>query len=157
MKKFFTFLLSIAASVGTGFLSGYLTRGATAIYNAQAIKPPLNPPALVFPIVWAILYTLMGISLALVLTSPKATRDAKFVSTAFFILNLCFCFLWPVWFFIFGLYWFAFVWLLLLLGTAILMTLVFSVTSKWAAILQIPYIVWLLFAGYLNVAVAILN
>ncbi len=157
MKKFFTFLLSIVISLSVGFFSGFLSRNGTAVYNATAIKPPLSPPPVVFPIVWTILFVLMGISYALVITNNKATQDAKFVSTAFYILNLCINFLWPVWFFVFNLYWFAFIWLLLLLVTVIVMTLIFSVTSKWAAFLQIPYILWLLFAAYLNAAVAILN
>ena len=157
MKKFFTFLLSIVISVSVGFFSGFLSQKGTAIYNATAIKPPLSPPPLAFPIVWTILFILMGISYALVITNDTATKDAKFVSTAFYILNLCINFLWPIWFFVFNLYWFAFIWLILLLVTVIVMTLVFSVTSKWAGFLQIPYILWLLFAAYLNAAVAILN
>ncbi len=157
MKKFFTFLFSVLITLAVGFLSGFLTRNGVSLYNTTAIKPPLSPPPVVFPIVWTVLFILMGISYALVITNDFATKDAKFVSTAFYILNLCFNFLWPVWFFIFNLYWFAFIWLLLLLATVVIMTLVFSVTSKWAAFLQIPYIVWLLFASYLNIAVAILN
>jgi len=156
MKKFFTYLFSIASALGVGVLAGILTRGSIDAYSS-AVKPPLSPPPIVFPIVWTVLYILMGIGLALVLTSPRATDDSSFVSIAFYVLNLCFNFLWPIWFFVFRLFSFSFVWLLLLLAVVLIMTLVFSATSKWAAYLQIPYIVWLVFAAYLNVSVAILN
>ena len=102
MKKFITYLLSIAAALGVGVLAGLLTRGSIEIYSS-AVKPPLSPPAVVFPIVWIILYILMGVGLGLVLTSPRATDDALIFYGPFgFSFSVClashlcgfYCFLW---------------------------------------------------------------
>ena len=155
-KTWKTYAFWILLSELTGALSGFLTRNGTKAYQTTIAQPPLSPPAWLFPVVWTILFILMGISLYLVLTSG-APGDTVTAALAIFALGLAFNFFWSIWFFNFGWYWFAFVWLLLLLVTVVVMTLVFYVTSKWAGLLQIPYILWLLFAAYLNIAVAILN
>lgn len=116
--------------------------------------PPLSPPDFVFPIAWTILYILMGISFYLIFINPSKTRKE---AISLYALQLAFNFLWPLLFFSFKLYLFAFVWLLILLILVIMMYFYFYKVDKKAAYLQIPYILWLIFAGYLNFGIYFLN
>ena len=146
---------SIALPLLVGLVSGFLTRNAMQDFG-MLTKPPFAPPAWLFPVVWTILYILMGISAYLIQTShssPETKSDALTIYRYQLIVN----FLWPVLFFSFGWYLFAFVWLLLLWGLVILMIWDFSKISKTAAYLNIPYLIWLTFAAYLNVAIWWLN
>ena len=146
---------SIALPLLVGLVSGLLTRNAMQDFQAL-VKPPLAPPAWLFPVVWTILYILMGISAYLIQTSdahPETKSDALMIYRYQLIVN----FLWPVLFFSFGWYLFAFAWLLLLWGLVILMIWDFSKISKTAAYLNIPYLIWLTFAAYLNGAIWWLN
>ena len=138
-----------------GFLAGLLTRNATEIYSQMAIKPPLAPPGWLFPVVWTVLYALMGIGAGLVYQQPVSpTKDrALNLMVAQLVVN----FFWPLLFFNARAYGFAVLWLLLLLVLVVWMTLEFRKVSPLAALLQIPYILWLLFATYLNAAVWYLN
>jgi tryptophan-rich sensory protein len=112
-------------------------------------KPPLSPPGILFPIVWSILFILMGISVYLV-------RENKDAVKAYFI-QLIFNALWTPIFFGLNAFLFAFIWLLLLLVLVIIMTVKFHYLDKISAYLLIPYIIWLVFAGYLNFGVYLLN
>ena len=146
---------SIALPLLVGLISGLLTRNAMQDFQAL-VKPPLAPPGWLFPVVWTILYTLMGISAYLIQTSsadPEVKSDALMIYRYQLIVN----FLWPVLFFSFGWYLFAFAWILLLWGLVILMIWDFSKISKTAAYLNIPYLIWLTFAAYLNGAIWWLN
>ncbi len=146
---------SIALPLLVGLISGLLTRNAMQDFQTL-VKPPLTPPSWLFPVVWTILYTLMGISAYLIQTSsadPEAKSDALMIYRYQLIVN----FLWPVLFFSFGWYLFAFAWILLLWGLVILMIWDFSKISKTAANLNIPYLIWLTFAAYLNGAIWWLN
>ena len=146
---------SIALPLLVGLISGLLTRNAMQDFQTL-VKPPLAPPGWLFPVVWTILYTLMGISAYLIQTSsadPEAKSDALMIYRYQLIVN----FLWPVLFFSFGWYLFAFAWILLLWGLVILMIWDFSKISKTAAYLNIPYLIWLTFAAYLNGAIWWLN
>ena len=145
----------VAASELTGALSGWLTRKSTELYNLTVQKPPLSPPPWVFPVVWSILYALMGIGAGLVATQPdsKARSRGLNLMVSQLILN----FFWPLLFFNLQAYGFSLLWLLALWLLVLWMILEFRKTVPLAAWLQIPYLLWLTFALYLNGGVWILN
>ena len=140
---------------GVGFLSWLFTRDAMTIYNTAIQKPPLSPPAILFPVVWIILYALMGISAARIATSPNRIKGDN--SLNLFIGQLVVNFFWSLFFFNAQAFGFAAIWLLLLWVLVLLMILSFRKVDKKAAWLQIPYLLWLTFAAYLNFAVYLLN
>lgn len=115
-------------------------------------KPLLSPPSIVFPIAWTILYLLMGISL---LISLKENKESDVIKS--FVLQLIFNYLWPILFFTLKMYTFSIVVLLILIVLVINMIINLYKNKKIAGILQFPYFIWLLFALYLNIGVAILN
>ena len=156
IKKIYVYVIALLVTLGVGALSGYLTMDAMEEFM-QLNQPPLSPPPIVFPIVWTILYILMAISISIVLTNENATKDTEFLALAFYGLNLAFNFLWPVWFFVFGLLWFSVLWLVLLIAIVLVLMLISASVSRVSMYLLIPYILWLLFALYLNAGVAILN
>ena len=119
------------------------------------MKPPLSPPGWVFPVVWAILYALMGISAARVwLAAPSKARN---LGLNLFVAQLIVNFFWSPIFFNACANGFAFLWLLLLWGLVLWMILSFWKVDSLAAKLQIPYLLWLTFAAYLNLGVYYLN
>jgi tryptophan-rich sensory protein len=118
-------------------------------------KPPLSPPAFLFPIVWSILYVLMGIAAYLVLNSNKPARTRTALTV--YGVQLFFNFLWSILFFNLKAYLFAFIWLVLLLILIIITAYLFFGINKAAGYLMIPYILWVTFAGYLNLAIYLLN
>ena len=150
-----TYAFWILLSLGTGILSGWLSREGTARFSETALQPPLSPPAILFPIVWTILYLLMGISAARVsLTLPSRERSR---GLNLFVAQLIVNFFWSPIFFNARAYGFALLWLLLLWVLVGLMILSFRKTDPTAALLQIPYLIWLTFAAYLNAGVWYLN
>lgn len=157
MRKFpwKTYLLWILLSEGTGALAGWLTREGVQVYNATILQPPLSPPSWVFPVVWGILYALMGISAARVsLTAHTAERSR---GLNLFVIQLAVNFCWTLFFFNLQAFGFSFFWLLLLWGLVLWMLLTFRKTDPLAAWLQIPYLLWLTFAAYLNLGCWYLN
>ena len=155
-KQTRNFIVSVAISLGVGILSALLTRGNMNIYE-EVSTPPLSPPSFLFPVVWTVLYVLMGISAAIVYntrTSPLARR--KEALTLYYV-SLFFNFFWSIIFFNIRAFLFAFVWLLVLLTLIILTIVKYYKINKTAAYLQIPYAVWVTFAGYLNFGIWILN
>lgn len=147
--------ICIAIPLGVGALSALLTQNAMQAFQ-NSKQPPLSPPGILFPIVWIILYSCMGISSYYVLTSDNEKKDI-FNALFTYGLQLVFNFCWSIWFFNFNWYLFAFVWLLVL-WIAILNTITaFYELSQKAAILLIPYLLWVTFAGYLNLAIYFLN
>jgi tryptophan-rich sensory protein len=157
MKKIVVYVFTILIPLAVGALSGFLSSPGMKEYTATAVKPPLSPPDWLFPVVWSIIYILLGISLGIVLNKKTVAKDAKFITVAFFGLNLAINFLWSIWFFVFNLYTFSFIWILLLIASTIILAMAFYSSSKIAGLLQIPYVLWLIFAAYLNLAVSILN
>ncbi len=138
-----------------GGVSGFLTRNGMETF-AYLNKPPLSPPGIVFPIVWTVLYLMMGLASWLVLTSgerPEQIRQALF----FYVVQLIVNVLWPVFFFSLGWYLFSFFWLLLLFVLILVVIWLFSDLSQTAAWLMVPYLIWTVFAGYLNLGVYLLN
>ena len=150
-----TYAFWIGLSEAVGLLSGYLTRGGTELYAEMLQKPPLSPPGWVFGVVWTILYALMGISAALIWAAPPTQARSR--GLYLFIAQLIVNFFWSPIFFNARAYGLALLWLLLLWVLVLLMILEFRKVDKTAARLQIPYLIWLTFASYLNWAVWQLN
>lgn len=146
---------SLALPLLTGAVAGLLTRNAMQDFEVL-IKPPLSPPGWLFPVVWTILYALMGYSAYLIQTS-SADAEQKSDALMLYHYQLIVNFLWSIFFFNFGWYLFSLVWLLLLWVLIILMIRSFSQISKTAAYLNIPYLLWVTFAAYLNAGVWWLN
>ena len=148
-------ILCIAVPLLVGGLSAFLTGGSMADFSALE-KPPLSPPGFLFPIVWTVLYVLMGVASYLVLTSGADRDDIDHAITAYG-LQLVLNFFWSIIFFRLEWYLAAFLWLVLL-WLAILYTLLqFRKISRPAAWLLLPYLLWVTFAGYLNLSIYLLN
>lgn len=148
-------IVCIIIPLAVGGLAALLTTGSMKDFEALN-KPPLSPPGWLFPVVWTILYTLMGVASYLVLetpTSPGAKRGALKV----YFIQLAFNFFWSIIFFALGAYEIAFAWLLILLALIIITTVRFLRINRLAGILMLPYILWVNFAGYLNLAISYLN
>jgi tryptophan-rich sensory protein len=150
-----TYAAWILFSEAVGALSGYLTREGTELYNTTIIQPPLSPPSIVFPIVWSILFALMGIGAARIYLSPPSPARTR--SLLLFLLQLAFNFFWSIIFFNFQAFGFALIWLAALWVLILLMILSFRQVDPLAAWLQLPYLLWVTFAAYLNFAVWLLN
>ena len=155
-KQWKTLLISILIPLAVGGLSGYVTKDATAQFQSM-VQPPLAPPAWLFPVVWTILFILMGIASFLVWKDPHAMPESKAAALRIYGIQLAVNFLWSILFFNLGLYFAAFVWLLLLWGLILITFLRFREISPAAGLLLLPYLLWVTFAGYLNLAIALLN
>ena len=150
-----TYAFWIALSEGAGLLSGLLARGAMQNFNETVTQPPLSPPAILFPIVWTLLYALMGIGAARIRLTHVSTQRSHGINL--FIAQLTINFFWSLIFFNAQAYGFAFLWLLLLLALVIWMLVTWRKLDPIAAKLQIPYLIWLTFAACLNFGVWYLN
>ena len=149
-----TLLICLAIPLGVGGLATLLSGGMDS-YKVMH-QPPLSPPGWIFPIVWSILYLLMGYASYRALASGAERADIR-RAWIFYGIQLFFNFLWPIVFFGFQWYFAAFL-LLLLLWVFIYLTMhFFGQTDEVAENLLIPYLLWVTFAGYLNLGVAILN
>lgn len=148
-------LLCIAIPLIVGIVAGLLTRNSMEVFS-MVEKPPLAPPAWLFPVVWTILYALMGISSYIVLTSDASQEEIK-SAIQLYAYQLVVNFLWPSFFFNFGWYLFSFLWLILLWVLVFLMIRKFYDINPIAAYLNVLYLVWLTFAGYLNAGIWLLN
>ena len=144
-------ITAIAIPLAAGSLSALLAKDGISSFSTIT-KPPLTPPAAVFPIIWTILYILMGIASYLVIMKNP---DEKALSL--YGLQLLFNFFWFIWFFRFGWYLFAFFWLIALWLLILATTLAFFRISRPAGYLMLPYLIWVTIAGYLNLGVYLLN
>ncbi|MDQ5983683.1 MAG: Tryptophan-rich protein TspO [Eubacteriales bacterium SKADARSKE-1] len=153
MIKFKNLILSIMISLGVGALSGFFSMGSMENYKILNL-PKLAPPPILFPIVWSILFILMGISSYLVYESNSLQKQkALKVYAAQLLVN----FIWPLIFFNANLYLLAFFWLIILWVLVFWMIKLFYKNDSIAAYLQILYLLWLTFAGYLNLMIFLLN
>lgn len=151
--KWKNLLINIAIPLVTGIISALISKNGFEQYSSIA-KPTLSPPAWLFPVVWSLLYILMGISSYLISEiKSNESRQALIVYAIQLIVN----FMWPIFFFVLKAYLFSFVWLILLWSFSVAMTILFHRINKTAGLLQIPYILWLTFAAYLNLMVYIMN
>lgn len=147
-------LLCLAIPLAVGALAALLSGGMD---NYKVMnQPPLSPPGWVFPIVWSILYLMMGYATYRVLTSGADQSDIK-RALIFYGIQLVLNSLWPIIFFGLQWYWAAFIWLVLLWVFIYLTMRMFGTIDDAAENLLIPYLLWVTFAGYLNLGVALLN
>ena len=154
MVKVKSLLINLAIPLTVGGLSSLIIKEGIEFYNQNVNKPSFSPPSVVFPIVWTILYTLMGISSYIVYESDsKIKKKALIVYATQLLVN----FIWPIIFFNAKMYLFAFVWLILLCLFVLEMISLYFKVKPIAAYLQIPYMIWLIFASILNFAVFSLN
>ena len=151
LNKFKTYFKAILIPVLVGGIVGFLISGSID-YNSLE-KPFLSPPSITFPIVWTILYILMGISYAI--SESNSLVNSKINSI--YYLQLFFNALWPIAFFLLKWRLFAFIWIIILAVLIIIMIARFYEKQKTAAWLQVPYLLWTLFATYLNFGVYLLN
>lgn len=145
------FIIALLIPLAVGAVSSLISGTMMA---PTFIQPSFSPPGYLFPIVWTILYILMGISSYLVYTSDSPAKPAALLVYA---IQLVFNFFWTILFFRFSLYGLAFLWLLVLIGLIVIMICLFSKIRPAAAYFQLPYLLWCLFAAYLNFAVYMLN
>lgn len=151
--KTYTFWILLTEAIGA--LSGWLSRDGMQLYMQTVEKPPLSPLGWVFPIVWTILYALLGFGAARIWLAPASRERSR--SMNLFITQLVINFFWSLIFFNLQAFGFAFLWLLLLWGLVLWMIVSFWKVDPLAAKVQIPYLLWLSFAGYLNFGVWYLN
>ncbi len=156
MKRVKAYVISIMIPLAIGGLSALLTRGNMNIFD-EVKMPPLSPPPILFPIVWGILYVLMGISAAMIYNSQTSENKNKENALMYYALSLFFNFSWSIIFFNMRAFLVSFVWLIVLLALIIKYTVEYGKISRPAALLQIPYILWVCFAGYLNFGIWWLN
>ena len=154
MKKvnFKTYAFWVLLAEAVGALSGWLSRTGMKAYESSIVQPPLSPPSWLFPVVWAILYALMGIGAARISVRPISAVTA--CGQKLFFAQLIFNFFWSIIYFNLQAYWAAFWWLLILGILVLALILCYSEEDRTAARLQLPYLAWLTFAGYLNFWVA---
>ncbi len=150
-----TYALWILIAEAVGALSGWLTREGTRIYQTVIRQPPLSPPGFVFPIIWAILFVLMGVGAARIAMAPPSPERS--VALRVWWLQLAFNFFWSIIFFCFERFGLALIWLFILWGMILWMIRAFSRVDRWAGWLQFPYLAWVTFAAYLNFGVWLLN
>lgn len=110
-------------------------------------RPPLSPPGITFPIVWTILYIIMGYSFY------KQNEQNKTIYYTQLVVNG----LWSIFFFVFKWYLFSFIWIILLIILVIIMIKEFYKVNKLSGLINIPYLIWLIFAAYLSFGVYLLN
>ena len=153
MSKYKPYIISLLLTFAVAVLGGIVTYKGRENYM-QLIQPPLSPPEWLFPVVWSVLFILMAVGAARVYIKGGDVISKEIIIYA---VQLIFNFLWCVFFFGIGAYLFAFVWLLALIGLVFAMTVLFYRVDKPSGLMQIPYLLWLCFAAYLNIAVYLLN
>ena len=151
MSKFKIYLKSILIPLVLGGIVGFIISGSTD-YNSL-IQPELAPPAILFPIVWTILYFLIGLSYGIITIYSDLDSDVKTIYYSQLIVNL----IWPIIFFVMKNRLLALIWIILLLILIIIMIVKFYKKNKVASLIQIPYLLWTIFATYLNFSIYLLN
>ena len=160
MKKnnIVTLIIAIIIPLVVGGMSSFLTKDAMMIFDSVK-KPPLSPPGILFPIVWTILYVMMGVSSYLIYKEKNNVNVKGLVKSTLIIygVQLFFNFFWSILFFKYSLYMVAFIWLVILWILVFVFIKNALKINKIASYLMIPYLIWMTFAGYLNIMIAILN
>lgn len=155
-NKIRPYAASVVIALAVGGLSALLTAGSMDLYS-QIVQPPLAPPSFLFPVVWTVLFILMGISAAMIYLEkdnmPKEVTKALII----YAINLFLNFFWSIIFFNMRAFLLAFIWLVLLWVTILIMIIKFYRIKPIAGLLQIPYLLWVTFAGYLTFAIYLLN
>lgn len=151
MSKFKIYAKSILIPVIVGALVGFIISGSIDYNSLQ--KPFLAPPSILFPIIWSILYVLMGVSYGILDSNSLVDSEINSIYYLQLLVNA----LWPIFFFVLKWRLFAFLWILLLLALVVVMIIRFYRKNKVAGLLQLPYLLWTTFATYLNLGVYLLN
>ena len=151
MNKVGIYIKSILIPLVVGGIVGLIT---SSFMDYMELKQPfLAPPGFIFPIVWTILYTLMGISYGILKSNNLTDSETDLI----YYLQLGVNALWSIFFFVFKWRLFSFFWIILLAILVILMIIKFYSKNKIAGLIQIPYLLWILFASYLNLSIYLLN
>lgn len=151
MSKFKTYFKAILVPLIVGAVIGIIMSG---FIDYESLKqPPLAPPSWLFPVAWTILYILMGVSFGILEVNDVMDSKAKTI----YYIQLGINALWSIIFFVLKARLFAFIWILTLDIAVIVFLSVFYKRNKNAGLLQIPYLLWVLFASYLNLGVYLLN
>ncbi|MCQ2449144.1 MAG: tryptophan-rich sensory protein [Clostridia bacterium] len=153
--KWKSLLVCLALPLAVGGLSALITNEAMKKFG-ELNQPPLSPPAWLFPVVWTILYLLMGLASYIVWTSP-ATAEQKSGALTLYVVQLVFNFFWSLFFFNGKVYLFSFIWLLVMEALIVATAIRFKNIHSCAGRLMIPYILWVAFAAYLNFGIFLLN
>lgn len=148
-------LICIAVPLAVGGLSALLTKDSMKIFQ-QLNQPPLSPPGWLFPVVWTILFLLMGIASYLVFVSDS-DKGVKRTALRVYGVQLAVNFFWPIFFFNLRAHLLSFFWLALLWALIIAALRLFKRIAEAAAFLMLPYLLWVTFAGYLNLGMYFLN
>ena len=151
MNKISTYIISILTPVILGSIVGFIILDFIDYDSLQ--QPFLAPPSIIFPIVWSILYILMGVSYGILKSNNLTDKKTDIIYYMQLGVNL----LWSIIFFILKWRLFAFIWIILLAILILVMINEFYNKNKFAGLLQIPYLLWILFAGYLNITIYFLN
>ncbi len=153
MKNRNIYFFFIAVALLVGGISALISGSSMDLY-AEINRPALSPPGILFPIVWTVLYILMGVSAARIYIANEKQWDTSLTVWA---VQLAVNFFWSIIFFNLRAFLFAFIWLILLWVLIIAMIILFNKRDKIAAYLQIPYLIWVTFAGYLTFSIYLLN
>ncbi len=156
LKKYKPYIISVVIALLVGALSALVTKGSMDIY-ATLRQPPLSPPSWLFPVVWTVLFVLMGIGAGGVYEKGKENPDTIKRPLTIYAVNLGVNFLWSIIFFNLRAFLFSLVWLIFLVAIIVYMIAEFKKVCMWCGNLQIPYLIWCLFALYLNIGIYILN
>lgn len=151
MTKLKIYFKSILIPIIVGGVVGLIISNSIDYNSLQ--KPPFAPPSILFPIIWAILYFLMGASYGILKYKSKITSEESFV----YYLQLFVNAMWSIFFFLLKWRLFSFIWILFLDILVVEMIVKFYKKDKLSGILQIPYLAWILFATYLNISIYLLN
>lgn len=146
-------VLCVAFPLIVGYISSLITSNAMTAFNSMN-KPPLAPPGWLFPIVWSVLYVLMGLASYLIITSASSFKALALI---IYMLQLVLNFFWSLIFFNLEMYWFALVWLLTMWVLIIILLVVTSKFSLIAMFCLLPLAIWSTFAAYLNLMIARMN
>lgn len=153
MIKLKPLLISLLIPLGIGSLASFLTMNSMDVYKNLNL-PSFAPPSFIFPVAWTILYILMGISAYMIYDSSSPLKSK---ALTVYSIQLIFNFIWPLIFFNGQMYLLAFMWLILLWILVLWMIILFHKINRVAAYFQIPYLIWLTFAAYLNLGIYLLN
>lgn len=153
-KKTKTLLTAVAIPLAVGGVSGFLTRNSMEVFR-KLKKPPLAPPGWLFPIVWTILFLAMGTASWIIWESPRTRKRTEALQV--YGIQLAVNFFWPLFFFLGKWYKLAFAWLVLLGWLVWVCIQKFYDISRKAAYLLVPYLLWLVYAGYLNLFISLWN
>jgi len=151
MKKIKIYIKLILIPVIVGGIVGLII-SSSIDYNSLE-RPFLALPSIAFPIVWTILYILMGVSYGILKSKQLTDSEIDLI----YYIQLGVNSLWSIFFFLVKWRLFSFIWIIVLAILIIIMILKFYNKDKVAGLLQIPYLLWVLFASYLNIAIYILN